>query len=229
MTDETLETVAEGLEDITIDSNEGTVFDGLGNEWSMDNPLPVQVVDPAVSSEDVEDPKVEVRYLGQETEADPVILEDINVYNAKSPTRAIPSFKNVWKLEINNQEYEVLFPENATLQVVNDKLYNTGTSNITGIILDSSFSDSSYVSYTITVLPVTASNTQTTIYRYGSRIYLTHYSVGTGNNLATTVSYVQPVVASRPVGFSFSAPDLVICGLLLLSVLVSIIGGLFRR
>lgn len=197
--------------------------------WSIDNPLPVQIVSPSDSSEAFEDPEVEVKILGQETEADPIILEDINIYSAKSPVRGASDFKNVWTLEINNTEYKVLFPQNASLSVVDEKLYNTGNSNITGLVLDNSFSDSSYSNYTITVLPVTSSSTQNTVYRYGSRIYITRYSSTTGNTLTTNVSYIQPVVKNRPVGYTFTAPDLVICGLLLLSVLVSIVGGLFRR
>lgn len=228
MTEETLDTVADNLEDITIDSSEGKIFDGLGNEWSSDNPLPVTIVTEPVNNESSEQ-ETEIKILGQETEADPVILEDINVYSAKSASRSGSDFKNLWKLEISGNEYSVLFPVNANLSVVDGKLYNTGSSSVTGLIMDSSFSDSTYADYTITVLPVTSSSTQSTVHRYGSRIYLTHYSTATSSSLQTTVSYIQPIVKSRPVGFSFTTPELVISGLLLLSCLISIVGGLFRR
>lgn len=228
MNEESLETVAEELEDITIESNEDSVFDGNGNMYSDDNPLPVKIVEPSDSTEESV-PEVTVRYLGQETEADPVELENITVYKSNSRSSSVTDFKNLWKLSINGQDYDILFPSEAKLEVIDGKLYNMGTSNISGLIIDSSFSDSSYSRYTITVLPVASTNTQNTVYRYGSRIYITSYSNSYNNTLTTNVQYVQPSVVSRPSGWSLSPADMVIAGLLFLSVLISLVGGLFRR
>lgn len=228
MTDESLETVAEELEDITIESAEDVYYDGLGNQYSIDNPLPVQIVEPSSDDESSEE-EITIRYFGEETEADPVVLEDVTVYKSASRASSVSDFKNLWKLEIGNQNYDVLFPSESNLEVVDGKLYNMGTSNISGLVVDSTFSDSSYSRYTITVLPVASTNTQNTVYRYGSRIYLTSYSIGSQNTLVTNVQYVQPNVISRPAGWSLAPADMVIAGLLLLSCLISLFGGLFRR
>lgn len=216
-------------EEVKVESTESTELSESSDSWSIDNPLPVQVVVPSDSSESVEDPEVEVHILGEETEADPVILQEVNVYSAKSVNRSDPGFRNLWKLEISGQEYNVLFPSNANLEVVNGYLYNMGSSSVTGLVIDSSFSDSSYSDYTITVLPISSSSTQTTVYRYGSRIYLTHYSTSGSVGLTSSVSYIQPEVISRPVGFQFQKSEIVIVALLALSCLISIVGGLFRR
>lgn len=229
MNEESLATVAEEMSDITVESNSDSVFDAMGNTWSTDNPLPVQIVDPTSESEDITEEEITIRYYDQATEADPIVLEDVNVYKSANTRASTPEFKNLWKLKISGETYEVLFPQNAQLEVVDGKLYNTGNSNITGLVIDSSFSDSSYSNYTFTIVPLTGSSSQNTVYRYGSRSYLTRYRVGTGTSLTTDVTYVQPTVESRPAGWSLSPANMVIAGLLLLSIIISVIGGIFRR
>lgn len=229
MVDESLETVSEDLEDITLESVADPSEFPYSGEWSRDNPLPVEVVIPSDNDEDAAQDEVTIRFYGEETNADPVVLEEINVYSNNTRASGSTNFKNLWTITINGTDYDVLFPAEASLEVVNGKIYNTGSGNITGLVIDGSFSDSSFSNYTFTILPVSASNTQNTVYRYGSRMYITRYSTATGNTLTTTVSYVQANVKNRPAGWSLTPADMVISGLLLLSVLVTILGGLFRR
>lgn len=229
MDDINLETVAEDFEDITLETvSDQTEFFDSGS-WSRDNPLPVEIVDPTSDTEDSTQAEISVRVYGQETNTDSMLLEEVEPYTTKSRASGSTNFKNLWTIKINGTSYDVLFPQEASLEVVDGKIYNTGSSNITGIVIDSSFSDSSFSNYTFTILPVSASSTQNTVYRYGSRMYLTRYSASTGNTLTTTVSYVQAVCENRPSGWSLSKGDMVIAGVLLLSLLVSILGGLFRR
>ena len=141
----------------------------------------------------------------------------------------VETIRLFWKLSVASTEYNILFPENASLSVVDGKLYNTGTSAITGIVLDDSFSDSSYFHRTFTILPLTSNSTQNTVFRYGSRQYFTDYSTYSGTSLQTNVSYIQSSVVHRPYGWDLSQADWLICGLLLFSCLVSILGGLVRR
>lgn len=228
--EETLETVPEEWSEIVIESDESSISFGDGSIYNFDNPLPVIVVDPTDdTSEEIETTEeVTEIYLEDVTEEAPVVVKSLNRSN-DSRSLGDSGFRNLWVISVNNTEYTVLFPDAADLEVVNGYLYNRSSSNITGIIIDNNFSDSSYIRRTITVMSLPASNTQTTVYRYGSRIYFTDYSPGTNNNLQSTVSYIHPEVVSRPSGWSLSKADMLICGLLLFSVLVSILGGIIRR
>lgn len=228
----TLDSVPDNLEDITLEVYDGYFTLGDGSVISRDNPLPVEVVNPSaeyISGEEESLPEETVRYLEEAISEEPVILDNISKFNDERSRASLPQFKNVWKISVNSEEYSVLFPNNASLEVVDGKLYNMGTSNITGIVLDNSFSDSSYIHRTFTILPLSSSSTQTTVYRYGSRQYFTDYSVNAQNNITSTVSYVQSSVINRPIGWALNPADWIICGLLLFSLLVSIIGGLVRR
>lgn len=228
--DTSLDTVAEDWSEIIIESDESSVSFGDGSIYDYSNPLPVIIVDPTDDSTEEADTSEEESkvYLEDITEEAKVLVKSIDRSN---DSRAVgdSGFRNLWILSVNNQEFTVLFPDAADLEVVNGYIYNRSSSNITGIIIDNNFSDSSYIRRTITVMSLPASNTQTTVYRYGSRIYFTDYSPGTANNLQTTVSYIHPEVVSRPSGWSLSKADMLICGLLLFSVLVSILGGIIRR
>lgn len=230
MSEETLETVAEDLGDIVIESHEGILFFGDGRTIDENNPLPVQIIDPSSESESYEEEEsIEVHYLEEATVSEKIELESVAKYESNSRASSVTEFKNLWKVSISGQEYDVLFPANATLEVINGKLYNTGSSTVTGTIIDSSFSDTSYSRYTLSVLPVTSSSTQTSVYRYGARSYITEYSPGLNNNLTSTATYVQVGVVDRPVGWSLTPRDWVVCALLLFSILVTILGGIFRR
>ena len=226
-TEVSLETVPEDLEDITIEYYEGVQIYYNGSEVNSDNPLPVEIITTDVGSESLEQEE-SIRSYEEATVSPEMELESIESYSSNLRSSPVRNFKNLWKLKINSSEYDVLFPSNAALEVVSGKLYNMGNNNITGVIVDSNFSDSSYFSKTITILPVASSNTQTTVYRYGSRIYITDYSTGQNNNLVTNVTYVQPDVAYRPSGWSLSKGEWVLCALLLFSILVSILVGIFR-
>lgn len=233
MNEESLETVAEEFEDITIESAENYYIIGNGERIDADNPLPVQIVYPdedSSSSEDESESSIEIQYFEEATEAgDNIILN--NVKSAKSVTASVsgPSFKNLWKIRVNGSEYSVLFPQNASLSVVDGKLYNIGSSSVSGSVIDSSFSDSDYIKRTFTILPVAGTSSQSTVHRYGSRQYFTDYSVGYNDSLSTSVYYVQADVVHRPIGWSLSPAYLVVCGLLLFSILISILGGIVRR
>ena len=137
--------------------------------------------------------------------------------------------KELWTVTLNNVEYKVLFPRNSELDIIDGVLVNRGSSNVTGAVIDSSFSDSQYIKDTITVVPLYSNSSQTQVYRYGSRSYITHYSPGQNNNLVTTVSYYPVEVVSRPVGFSFTKEGITIIALLLGLLIVQFIGGLIRR
>ena len=148
----------------------------------------------------------------------------------RSNRRFVPDTGEVWSLSDGSSEYNVLFPRTENLQIKDGYLVNTGSSNITGVVLDSNGIDlGDYFDYTITILPLYSSSSQNTAYRYGAHSYLTHYTTNGSSNLVTTVSYNDFSVLSKPFGFSFSASDMIIIGLLLLSVFVSILGGLLRR
>lgn len=223
MTDETLSSEFDDAysENSTELESPGTVI--INNPgritFSNDQDLVEETSEPEVYLEDLENPKEQI------------VVDYVNNYTGGlSRASSIPDFRNLWKLSINDTEYTVLFPDGSDLVVVDGKIYNRGSSSITGVIIDNSFSDSSYFDQTITVLPLASSSTQNTVYRYGSRVYITRYSQGASStNLVTSVSYVQPDSVQRPSGWNITPEGLVICGLLLFSVLVSIVGGLLRR
>lgn len=220
------ETLASEFEDVTYEAIEESESSG---DIVINNPDRVEInylQDPSEESsesqiylEEFENPKSEI------------IVDSVDSYTAERSRAAnIPDFRNLWKLTIGSSEYSVLFPDGSDLVVVNGKIYNRGSSTITGVIVDSNFSDSSYFRQSISVLPLASSSTQNTVYRYGSRIYITTYSQGTSStSLVTNVSYVQPSNVVRPSGWQLSQEGLVICGLLLFSVLVTIVGGLLRK
>lgn len=223
MTDETLSSEFEDVynEDSTELESPGTVIINNPGRITFSNDAdPVEETsEPQVFLEDLENPKEQI------------VVDYVNNYTGGlSRASNIPDFRNLWKLTINDTEYNVLFPDGSDLVVVDGKIYNRGSNSITGVVIDSSFSDSSYFDQTITVLPLASSSTQNTVYRYGSRIYFTRYSQGASStNLVTSVSYVQPDSVQRPSGWNLTPEGLVISGLLLFSVLVSIVGGLLRR
>lgn len=138
--------------------------------------------------------------------------------------------KNLWTLNVNGVDYKVLFPTGAELDVIDGVLINRGSANITGSIIDDSFSDNVYLKRTITISALSSSNTQNQVYRYGSRSYITEYSTPLqGNNLVTNVSYHTAYVVDRPAGWSFSKEGIAIIAILLMLLIVNFIGGLIRR
>lgn len=235
MTDETLETLAEEWSDVTVESEDDRISYGDGTTVYINDPVSVQINGHSIDLQDATEESTiesteEAIYIQSYPSEEPI--EVVSVQSNTERSRASLSasdLRNLWTVKIGQTEYTVLFPDGADLYILDGYLINRSSNNITGVVIDSSLSTSSYFHYTITILPFASSNTQNTVYRYGSRSYLTEYSVGTGYNLATSVSYGDVKVVHRPYGWSLSPSDLVICGILLFSVLVSIIGGLVRR
>lgn len=220
------ETLASDFEDVTYEAAESSESYG---DIIINNPGRIEIN--GVRDSEEESSETEIFLEEFENPKNEAIVNDVTGYTVtRSDTRSLPDFRNVWKLTVDNTEYTVLFPDGSNLVVVNGKLYNRGSSTITGVILDNNFSDTSFFERTISILPLASSSTQNSVYRYGSRIYITTYSAPSqGYNLITSVNYIQVSSVERPSGWQLSSADLVICGLLLFSVLVSIIGGLLRR
>lgn len=237
MNEELLETAPSDTEYVEYDYMESSSSDAASDQINIYSPAAINIY----SSDMDETTEETISESTEETEPE-VFLEDIEV---SDPVRVLSvsgsdqqlraalspdAFKNLWTLSINGNEYRVLFPVGAELSVVDGKLVNLSSSNITGVIMDSSLSDSSYFNYTFTVLPFTSSSTQNTVYRYGARSYLTRYYTGTSQtNLVTDVSYSNASVIDRPLGASFNRYQITIIVLLAAALVVSVIGGLIRR
>lgn len=236
MNNEILETAPSETDYIEYDYTETPPGDGASDQINIYSPASINIFGADVGEsiddtvpESKEETESEV-FLEDLEVADPVRVLSVSANNEQLRAALSPGdFKNLWTLSINGNEYRVLFPVGAELSVVNGKLVNLSSSNITGVIMDSSLSDSSYFNYTFTVLPFTSSNTQTTVYRYGARSYLTRYYPNTANNLATDVSYYNASVVDRPVGAAFNRYQITIIIMLAAALVVSIIGGLIRR
>lgn len=181
------------------------------------------------------------RETEKETDAPTVVAvpetsSPIRVNAADSSTRVSFSgldysqLENVWELTINGATYKVLFPKTEDLVIVDGVLVNIGTSNITGVVLGNTLDLSTYFQRTYTVLPLSGSGAQTNAYRYGGHSYLTVYSPGTGQTLASTQTYGDAmVVHSGKFGATWNSVNVVIIALLALQVLISFIGGIIRR
>lgn len=224
--EETLESLESEFENVTY---ENTTESESAGSVIINNPVRVEINNLENSSEEVSETQVYLEDL--EDPQEQIVVQDVSKLSAsRANSSNSPDFRNLWKLTINSTEYSVLFPDGSDLVVVNGYLYNRGSSTITGVIIDNTFSDSSYFHKSISVLPLASNSTQNQVYRYGSRIYLTTFSRGASStSLVTDVQYVQPTDVVRPSGWKMSQEGLVISALLLFSVLVSIIGGLLRR
>lgn len=236
MNEELLETAPSETEFVEYDYSEDATGDERSGEINIYSPAAINIFTPDVG-EAASDPAEE----SEETESE-IFLEDLEVAD---PVRVLSvsandeqlraalsadAFKNIWTLSINGREYKVLFPVGAELDVVDGKLINRSSSNITGVVLDSSLSDNSYFNYTFTILPFTSPSTQNTVYRYGARSYLTRYYTGTSQTtLVTDVSYYNASVVDRPVGATFNRYQITVIIMLAAAIVVSIIGGLIRR
>ena len=177
----------------------------------------------------------------QESETQEISFEEIRgsvrVNAVDSDTRS--SFSNLdssrlvntWDLTINGNSYKVLFPRTDDLVVVDGVLVNIGSSNIVGTVIGDTINLGTYFQKTFTVMPLTGSNAQNSAYRYGAHAYLTTYSTpAQGYNLNTVVDYGDARVNSTgKFGSQWTSFNIVVIGLLALSVLISFIGGLLRR
>jgi len=226
---EDLETVPNEWGDITLESTPDRISYGDGTNVIIDSPGTVTILHNLDDTE-TEESSIEEVYLDSLEQEDKVILSDIRSNSIKSRVAlSREDMRNLWTVSIGSEEYNILFPAGACLSSIDGLLVNLGSNNITGVVIDDSLSDSTYFNKTFTVLPFTSSNAQTSVFRYGARSYLTDYYTSSTGTLQTSVSYTNAIVLDRPVGWSLSPADLVICGLLLFSVLVSILGGLIRR
>lgn len=236
MNEELLETAPSETEFVEYDYSEDATSDERSGEINIYSPATINIFTPDVGeaaldpAEESEESESEV-FLEDLEVADPVRVLSVAANDEQLRAALSPdAFKNIWTLSINGRDYKVLFPVGAELDVVDEKLINRSASNITGVVLDSSLSDSSYFNYTFTILPFTSSSTQNTVYRYGARSYLTRYYTGTSQTtLVTDVSYYNASVVDRPVGATFNRYQITVIIMLAAAIVVSIIGGLIRR
>lgn len=235
MNDEVLETAESDTEFVEYDYSTSSGSNEGNHEINIYYPASINLYSDSLeesSSEESESKSTEAEIYLEDVEiSDPVRVLSVasNSSNSKA-TLSSEAVKNLWSLSIGGREYKVLFPIGAELDIIDDTLINRSASNITGVIIDSSLSDSSYFNYTFTILPFTSSSSQNTVYRYGARSYLTRYYTGTSQTtLVTDVSYYNATVIDRPVGASFNRFQITTTILLVAGIVVSIIGGLIRR
>lgn len=171
----------------------------------------------------------------QSEEATLSVLEDFEMPAALNEVKAVPMLTAVnsvmpeqkaYKLDLDGREVYAWFPAGAELGVTDDGyIYNETGSNIVGIIADSL--DAVHingVNDTVTVTPLLNGSGNNNAYRYGSRVYLTHYIVS-GTTLQSTVNYVSSSsLVKRPgAGYGFSSFQLTMFGIGLLLVLILIV------
>lgn len=169
-------------------------------------------------------------------DSDVEVLANENVFPVSDPVSLsasyLPDSGNVYRLSISGQEYSFFVPEDVqSLMVLDGSIVNMGSSSVTGLLVsnDGSVNLNSWQERFLTVQPLLTSSGNNNAYRYGSRCYITTYSVGSGSSLTSTTSYVVPSVTGQPKpGHNFDSFQLFVCGALLLSLLFSLIGGIIR-
>lgn len=169
-------------------------------------------------------------------ESDIEVLANENVFPVSDPVLLsasyLPDSGNVYHLSISGQEYSLFVPEDIeTLMVLDGSIVNMGSSSVTGLLVanDGAVNVYSWQERFLTIQPLLTSSANNNAYRYGSRCYITTYSVGSGSSLTSTTTYVVPSVTSEPKpGHNFDSFQLFVCGALLLSLLFSLIGGIIR-
>lgn len=173
------------------------------------------------------------------------LLNFLNNYEEQNPVSNAPALfsasasnvvsfdrsDNVYSLKIGSDNYTVLFPVGASLEVRDGMLVNTGSSNVTGIVLrnGSDISLQTYAPDFYTLYPITSTNAVNSLYRYGASGYITHYYVNsTGTNLTSSVSYGNAEVLNRPRAFTgWTVPDICITFLIVASIAISLLRILF--
>lgn len=141
------------------------------------------------------------------------------------------SNSNVYELTILGNNYKVLFPKGAALEVIDNQLCNIGSSNITGTVLvNDHIPVNTYIEKTYTLLPLTSASSNSNRYQYSAVGYLTTYSVNGYGSITSNQQYGNNTVVNSPnYGTDLSIDTLIISGLLLALCLIQIIGGIFRR
>lgn len=157
---------------------------------------------------------VEVRAASQLRVANPVMPE------AKA-----------YQLNIGGTTYYAWFPAGARLVVCEDgTIYNETGANITGII-SNSLNGVNVNGYndTITVAPLLSGSGNNNAYRYGSRVYTTHYYVS-GSSLLNSTTYQTDVTCEKEpgAGYGFTNFQYVTIGILLILLFLLIV-RFFRK
>lgn len=168
-----------------------------------------------------------LNFLNNYEEQNPVLNAPALFSASASNVVSFDRSDNVYSLKIGSDNYTVLFPVGASLEVRDGMLVNTGSSNVTGIVLrnGSDISLQTYAPDFYTLYPITSTNAVNSLYRYGASGYLTHYFVNsTGNNLTSSVSYGNAEVLNRPRSFvGWSVPDVCVTFLLVASIALSLL------
>lgn len=224
--EETISEVQE-WEDITLESHEDSFSMGDGEE--------VYVEEDIISGEEYYDNAKEYGdfgYLPSQAET----IETVDGFEVKEVKLAfenrarVSNLKNLWTVSINNVQYDVLFNNTEYLRVVDGYLVNTGSANITGVVVPSSgINLNTFSEYYVTILPLAVNSSQNTAYRYGSHSYLTRYYTNGTNTLQTDVMYYDVAVVKRPFGSQVSVDTMLLAGIMLLLVLLNFVGSIIRR
>lgn len=131
-----------------------------------------------------------------------------------------------YKLNLDGREVYAWFPDGQELSVSEDGyVYNATAANITGVIADSLTGiDLNSYNDTVTITPALTGSGNNNAYRYGSRVYVTDYSVA-GNTLTNTVTYVNTstLVKAPGAGYGFSKFELTLFGFGLLLIMLLVV------
>lgn len=196
----------------------------------------------AIASQAIEEASIQAildQYATSQADTEEQTLSPLEIFNqdsvltevraAAAPAAATPYVMpeaTAYKLQLDGVEYYAWFPDGAELVVTDEgRLYNQSTSNISGVI-SRSVDGVSFNSYNdfVTVAPLLASTSNNNAYRYGSRIYITDYSVS-GSTLTNSVSYVtDAVVVKQPgAGYGFSRYQIISLAILLIMLFLLLI------
>lgn len=225
--DEVILSEVQEWEDITLESHEDSFSMGNGDE--------IYVEEDIISGEEYYDNAkkyIDYGYAPSEAET----IETVDGFEVKEVKLAfenrarVSNIKNLWTVSINNVEYNVLFNNTEDLKVIDGYLVNTGSTNITGVVVPTSgINLNNFSEYYVTILPIAVNSSQNTAYRYGSHSYLTRYYTNGTNNLQTDVMYYDVAVVKRPFGSQISFDTMLLASVLLLLVLLNFVGSIIRR
>lgn len=234
------ETVAAELSEIEAEPGVNALGESMTEESTVDYyALASQAIEMAWLEE------LEARYSTAEEVTEEVTLSPQEIFDlqsqlveinaaplaaAASSNPTMPAVK-AYKLNLDGREVYAWFPGGAVLGKSDDGyLYNESGSNVTGVIADS-LDGLSFNSYndTITVSPLLNASGNNNAYRYGSRVYLTHYYTS-GNTLYNTTQYISSaeVVEIPGAGYGFSRYQVLIFFLLAIIAVFSLLRLLWR-
>ena len=126
--------------------------------------------------------------------------------------------------------YNVIFPSDAQLEVVDGYLVNLSSSPVTGLLYDGAVDLSSFHQYFLTLNSITSTNSNSSAYQYGSYAYVTRYFVNNNYGLSSERTYCQVQVIDEPkLGYDWDTFSITLIGLIFILFLCEIMGGLLRR